>query len=720
MMLAAVLAAARLPCQSAPAAPSGASSPEALATLVMQTFSSGTPEQFAAIYPDSAGRVFMREARGTRQTELAKVIWRGPRRAVLLLGGVVRGNANAGRTATVGSNETNGARHFSGFYEAIESGGVWRLTHQIPLDSASFVRSQNLAVEVEPATGITVLDSVGIAVGAVHGFGVRLNNAANIRDLRLDGQAADYAFGGGLLWVRAPVKPRSLLVLSYTIAATRPGRAGADTGTAAVPAFGAFHNTDAWHPFFDYLSANHLAPITATVRIPAEYYLATTIPQTDTVRGGVRTVYAASKHPEFLLALIYDREWQPKVTEFPGFRFESFIGPGFRHSHDSLAAVTKRVYEQLTPRFGEPQFPSRYLAVVQDRLLGAGGFSVRMNNAAISGATGGGPALDARTSQTFAHETGHAWTLNATGRASNFLHEAWATFVEHLMLQAFYTADDVAGFWEQQRNAYMVGNDRQGFAGGFEGNQSILANYDNGRIHYRKGSWILYSGNYVLGDSVFDRGMRLYVDGMGKGPGGYEELIAAWSKAAGRDVSRLVMPWLRGKYIPNLEARVDGSRLIVTQQQPGELFELPKLEIELVTPARVITRSLNLTRKSDTLDLGDLTGVTAVRVDPNHRYLMQRHWGEAVVRFELPVARAPNATTVQLAGNFLRAPLAASKIGDAWVVELPMTEGRYTWMWQIGDGTPGRGGAAAAPDPTLTGTRVVRPLERVTNAYPGR
>ena len=43
---------------------------------------------------------------------------------------------------------------------------------------------------------------------------------------------------------------------------------------------------------------------------------------------------------------------------------------------------------------------------------------------------------------------------------------------------------------------------RAGFAGGFEGQQSILANYDNGRIHYRKGVWILYSGNYVMGDSA--------------------------------------------------------------------------------------------------------------------------------------------------------------------------------------------------------------------------
>jgi hypothetical protein len=435
------------------------------------------------------------------------------------------------------------------------------------------------------------------------------------------------------------------------------------------------------------------------------------------VKNGMRTVYGRSMHSAFLLALIYDRDWQPKVTDYGTFRFESFVGPTFRHSHDSLATVTKRVYDLLAPRFGEPQFPSRYLAAVQDRSLGAGGFSVRMNNAAISGTAGG--SLGSRASQTFAHETGHAWTLNATGLASNFLHEAWAVFVEGLMLRAFYTPDDERAFWESMRNSYMVGNDRAGFAGGFEGNQSILANYDNGRIHYRKGVWILYSGNYVMGDSAFDRGMRLFIDGMGKGPSGYEELIAAWSKAAGHSMRSFVMPWLTSKYIPDVDAVVDGERLIVTQRQPGELFDLPKLDVELTTPSGKVRRTLHLQHRTDTIALRDVGAVSEIHVDPDHRFLMQRHWGEPVVRFELPVSVAPTATSMTLNGNFARSPIPATKNGDVWFVDLPMTEGTYTWLWQPSDGSAGRG-AALAPDSLLTGLRIVKPLQRVTNAYPGR
>jgi hypothetical protein len=111
--------------------------------------------------------------------------------------------------------------------------------------------------------------------------------------------------------------------------------------------------------------------------------------------------------------------------------------------------------------------------------------------------------------------------------------------------------------------------------------------------------------------------------------------------------------------------------------------------------------------------------VSEIHVDPDHRFLLQRHWGEPIVRFELPISVAPTATSMSLNGNFVRSPIPATKSGDAWVVELPMTEGTYTWLWQPSDGSAGRG-AALAPDSLLTGLRIVRPLQRITNAYPGR
>jgi hypothetical protein len=680
-----------------------AATPEALAALVMQKFASGTPAEFAAIFPDSAGRVFMRSG-AAKRADIARVVWREPRRAVLLL---------AGTTATGGgTNQTNNARHFSGFYDAVEANGTWQIVRQIPFDTANYIRAQALYVNLVPGDRIDVVDTLALSIGARHGFGFRINNDVKFSRITLGGRPVEYAFGGGVVWIPAPLASESRLVLEYTLAAARRG-----ADSAAAPAFGAFHNTDMWHPAFDYMSANHLAKLSAVVRLPAEYHLTTTVPQTDSVRNGVRTVYGATTHPDFLLALIYDRDWKPRTTDFGTFRFESFTTPDFRHSHDTLAARVKHLYDLITPRFGEPRFPTRYIAAVEDRALGArGGFNVAMNNAAISG--GGGSALGSANGQVFAHEVGHAWTVNATGIASNFLREGWARFVESLVLRDMFGADAESAYWEVQRNGYVVGNDRSGWAGGFEGRQSILTDFDNGRIHYTKGSWILHAGNWVMGDSVFNRGMRYFIDGMGKGPRGYDELIAAWSRAAGRDMRSFVMPWLRSHYIPDVEARMEGDRLIITQQQPEDLFDLPKLEIELVTPTGKSMQTVHLRQRADTVRIGNIGTVREIRVDPNHRFLLQRRWGEPV-RFELPADKLPGAQAVQLSASFLRqgVTLPAARNGETWIVEVPLSEGRYSFVWSAAGAAAAAG---AATDPALSGTRVVQPLQRMQNAYPGR
>jgi hypothetical protein len=91
----------------------------------------------------------------------------------------------------------------------------------------------------------------------------------------------------------------------------------------------------------------------------------------------------------------------------------------------------------------------------------------------------------------------------------------------------------------------------------------------------------------------------------------------------------------------------------VSQDQPGELFDLPKLEIELSTASGVVRKTIHLVHRADTLSLRRVGAVSEVRVDPDHEFLIQRHWGEPVVRFELPVAApsALGATAVSLSGN---------------------------------------------------------------------
>ena len=733
----AVLGATPLAAQSAPAtrfattvempAPveAGAPSPDSLAHLVLARFATGTAAAFDSVYPDPLGRVVVAGAAQRKQLRtpgLGRVLWSDASRAVLLITGTVHdGHATGIET---GSDETNRVRRLSGLYEARRGGRAWMLVRQLPFDTLNDIRAQVLHVDIEPGRVSRIVDTLTIDAGSPYGFATRLNNATQLHLVRLDGKAVPYALGGGVLWIdtRGRKPGRSQLVLAYSIPAeheakaTRGDSANVKPATSpdTLPAYGAMNNTDAWHPFFNYDSGNDFSQLTVTATIPAQYRLTTSVPQTESVKNGIRTVHGTSIHPQFLLALLYDRDWMPVTRQVNDgeFTLETFFAPNFHFSSDTIAKTAGFVYHVLVPRFGEPQAPSRYLAVVEDRQLGHSGWQVRMNNAVISGdsaITLDEPALG--PSFAFAHEVAHGWTMNSSGLAANFLQEGWATFCESLVLGAAYGKDMERAFWERMRTSYVTGLDRAGFLGGFEGKQSILDNPDNGRIHYSKGSWILHELDYVLGDSTFDRGMRAFISTNGEGPHGYPEFIADMSTAAGRDLTSFVMPWLAGKYIPDVEARVEGSSLIVTQAQPDMTFDLP-LDVAIVSGSDTTRKAVHLVSRADTVPLDQAGSVTRVLVDPDHHFLLRRHWGQ-VERF---VLHAPNAKTVELAGNFTAKPIAATRNGDDWTVEVPMPEGRYLYLWRVDGKSPSDLDAIAAvktasnDSTAIAGVRIVRPL----------
>lgn len=658
----------------------GAPTPDSLARLVAGRFATGTPEAFDSVYVDPLGRRVMHaavERKSPRVAGPARALGVYGNRAVLLLTPSVR--TGSGHGISTGGEEMNLLRRLSGVYEALKIDGEWRLGRQLPLDSANYLRAQRIHVALTPGQTLHVVDTVDVEVGVPYGLAVRLNAQARLDEVRLDGRQIDHQLAGGVLWIAAPRRKHASLSLRYTIDDEHPPVA--DSGqTAPAPSFGMIENTDGWLPFFNYDSGHDFASLAITAKIPAVYKLTTSVPQTESVVGATRIVHGESVHPEFILALIYDTDWQSTITRIGDLRFETLVTPQFRFTHDSLAALVEREYRLLTPRFGEPQAPSRYLAAVESRLVKGAGFTVRMNNAVVAGDNV--TRLDEPVlgpSANFAHEVAHGWTMEASGPAANFLQEGWATYCESLVLGDLYGPAAAAAVWERLRTAYFGGQDRAGFQGGFEGRQSLLGDPDNGRIHYYKGSWIFHMLEQVLGDSIFDRGMRAFVRHAGYGPNGYEEFIADMSAAAGRDLHSLVMPWLTERYVPDVDAIVRGATVIVMQSQPTAPYDLP-LDIALTTSRGVVRRAVHLTTAADTLDVGSLGEITEARVDPDHHFLVRRHWGDTA-RFAL---RAPNAKTVELTGNFLAKPVAATRsTGDLWTVALPLPEGRYLWLWRV-------------------------------------
>jgi hypothetical protein len=69
----------------------------------------------------------------------------------------------------------------------------------------------------------------------------------------------------------------------------------------------------------------------------------------------------------------------------------------------------------------------------------------------------------------------------------------------------------------------------------------------------------------------------------------------------------------------------------------------------------------------------------------------------------------------------LSKPVAATRNGDIWTVDLPLTEGRYVWLWRVdGKGPPDDVAIADAKRPgeldARAGVLIVRPVRRLPDA----
>ena len=132
---------------------------------------------------------------------------------------------------------------------------------------------------------------------------------------------------------------------------------------------------------------------------------------------------------------------------------------------------------------------------------------------------------------------------------------------------------------------------------------------------------------------------------------------------------------------------------------------------------------MHLTQRADTLDVSGTDTIVDVRVDPEHHFLIERHFGE-IVHFELPASAVPDAKSVELSGNFLATPRAATRSGDRWSVELPLSEGRYIWQWRVDGSAPPEdslfaditGGPPRAD--ARSGLLLVRAIQRVPAGLP--
>jgi len=149
---------------------------------------------------------------------------------------------------------------------------------------------------------------------------------------------------------------------------------------------------------------------------------------------------------------------------------------------------------------------------------------------------------------------------------------------------------------------------------------------------YQKGAWVLHMLRGSVGDSAFFRGIREYYRVYRDSTALSSDFQRMMEQAAGRSLDPFFRQWLWQPGAPKLEVRwryeaaEHRVRLDITQTQPEAwgTFRLPRLVIEAVAATGTATRRVYAVDGRTTIAYLELDAApTAVRVDPDHRLLVQ-------------------------------------------------------------------------------------------------
>jgi aminopeptidase N len=241
-------------------------------------------------------------------------------------------------------------------------------------------------------------------------------------------------------------------------------------------------------------------------------------------------------------------------------------------------------------------------------------------------------AIDVTSDDIVAHELAHQWFGDyVTCRAwyEAWLNEGFATFFEHVWREKDLGADEYA---------YGIKGDLAAYASEAHGRYRrsvVCQDYDApldlfDRHLYEKGALVLHSLRVELGDTLFWRGVKRYLDGHAGGIVETRDLQRAMEEVSGRSLGRFFEQAVYRAGHPEVEVHIGWDRGVLTvgarQTQSTSdgvpaCFELT-LDLDVVDSSGNVTRrSVTMTERHQSFALSAPTRPAFVVVDPAARIL---------------------------------------------------------------------------------------------------
>jgi Peptidase family M1 domain len=179
-----------------------------------------------------------------------------------------------------------------------------------------------------------------------------------------------------------------------------------------------------------------------------------------------------------------------------------------------------------------------------------------------------------------AHELAHQWWGQAVGWKNyheQWLSEGFAQYFAALYAERERGPEQFAAVLRQMRR-WAIETSPQGpvYLGYRLGHLK-----EDGRVFralvYNKGAMVLHMLRRLMGDESFFAGLRDFYATWRYEKAGTDDFRVAMEKAGGRPLERFFERWIHSAAIPTVRfsSQVDGGRLRVRFDQPGDIFDIP-------------------------------------------------------------------------------------------------------------------------------------------------
>ncbi len=266
--------------------------------------------------------------------------------------------------------------------------------------------------------------------------------------------------------------------------------------------------------------------------------------QADITQGGLRTTWWKHRYPiaTYLVAIAatnYTALYDSVDLGTHRMPIIQHVYPESATSFKNAATVTARTLQMLQDAFGPYPFSRERYGHTQ--FSWGGGMEHQTNSFMVN------------TNETLlVHEAAHQWFGNLVTCGSwrdIWLNEGFAHFCTNYNLERFHPSNTLQSALRSQLNLITA----QPGGSVYVDDTTDVRRIFNGRLTYIKGGWILRMLRWSLGDSLFFKGVRRYLEepatrfGYVRSP----DLQAALEAESGRSLDEFFQDWLYGQGYPS-------------------------------------------------------------------------------------------------------------------------------------------------------------------------